>query len=293
MPTTRYTNISGQIIAEDRNGAYKFYGADPLGSTATLYDSSGAVTDTFAYWPYGEIRTSSGSTGTPFKFCGTWGYHGNAAGRLYVRARVYREKLTRWQTVDPLWPILKRYGYANNLPNILPDPLGLMTLTIAGAGTLLAGAGTSTGISSGVGTVLAGIGIGLGWGIVVIGAGVAIGGSIGIGLNEATGGGWGNWWCNVLGVDCTGVEYLPPTPPVQPPTINWPLVAGACAIGALFAAMPTFNTCREGFDICVDRTGGGSDYGAKCLFCLWACLDKGLDSWHDNNCDFWNWRSYR
>lgn len=98
MPTTTYTTIDGQIVSENRAGTQKFYGPDPLGSVVTIYDTTGTVTDTFTYWPYGEIRTSTGSTATPFKFCGTWGYYSDATGRLYVRARFYRDKIARWQT---------------------------------------------------------------------------------------------------------------------------------------------------------------------------------------------------
>ncbi|MEQ1822262.1 MAG: hypothetical protein ABL949_07120 [Fimbriimonadaceae bacterium] len=40
-----------------------------------LINDAGVVTDTYAYWPYGELRTSTGTTTNPFKFCGAWGYY--------------------------------------------------------------------------------------------------------------------------------------------------------------------------------------------------------------------------
>jgi RHS repeat-associated protein len=132
MPTTRYTNIGGQIVAENRDGAYRFYGADPLGSTAALYDSTGTTTDTFTYWPYGEVRTSSGSTATPFKFCAGWGYYGDATGRLYVRARFYRDKLALWPSRDLLWPKESSYRYTRNRPLDKVDPSGLQMLSLLG-----------------------------------------------------------------------------------------------------------------------------------------------------------------
>jgi len=45
----------------------KFYGTDALGSTKTLTDSAGAVTDTFATDAFGN-RWAPGSTPTPFGF---------------------------------------------------------------------------------------------------------------------------------------------------------------------------------------------------------------------------------
>lgn len=125
MPTVRYTNVNGQIIAEKRGGSRSFNGADPLGSTAVLYDSSGNATDTFSYWPYGEVRNSTGSTATPFKFCGIWGYYGDATGRLYVRARFYRDKLARWQSRESTYLAESAYAYCGNSPTSFVDANGL------------------------------------------------------------------------------------------------------------------------------------------------------------------------
>ncbi len=143
MPTTTYTTIDGQIVSENRAGTQKFYGPDPLGSVVTIYDTTGTVTDTFTYWPYGEIRTSTGSTATPFKFCGTWGYYSDATGRLYVRARFYRDKFARWQTVDPLWPSEQSYGYVAGLPVNFSDPSGQIAPILLLAFGLVLGGGTA------------------------------------------------------------------------------------------------------------------------------------------------------
>ncbi|MCB8933075.1 MAG: hypothetical protein M9921_14390 [Fimbriimonadaceae bacterium] len=70
--SVRYTNINGQIVAEKRSGTRKFYSSDALGSTVALY-SGLTKTDSFTYWPYGETRTSSGSTPTKYKFVGNLG----------------------------------------------------------------------------------------------------------------------------------------------------------------------------------------------------------------------------
>ena len=71
MPVVNYTNFDGEIVAEERNGVTRQYVPDPLGSTVALLDNTQAKTDTFSYWPYGEERTRTGTTPTPFQFVGT------------------------------------------------------------------------------------------------------------------------------------------------------------------------------------------------------------------------------
>ena len=58
----RYTVIDGVIVHEDRGGVGKNYIPDTLGSTAKLADTS--VTDTYEYWPYGELKSHTGSSTT-------------------------------------------------------------------------------------------------------------------------------------------------------------------------------------------------------------------------------------
>src|ERR1019366_8850055 len=121
-----YTTIDGQIVYENRGGTESFYAPDTLGSTALLMNTSGGVTDTFTYWPYGEIVTHSGSSTTPFTYCGTLGYYLDTLNNFtYVRAREYRQALARWQTVDLLWPVEHPYRYAALQPQGRTDPSGL------------------------------------------------------------------------------------------------------------------------------------------------------------------------
>ena len=98
----RYTVIGGEVIAEKRGGARKLYVPDPLGSTVALLDSSQVQTDTFAYWPYGEEQSRTGTTPTPFRFVGTAGYYRDTSSKTYVRARYLDTEKTRWLTEDPL-----------------------------------------------------------------------------------------------------------------------------------------------------------------------------------------------
>lgn len=75
-------------MSEKRNEQLRGYRSDALGSTVSLYDNNQAVTDSFTYWPYGETRTSSGSTGTKYKFVGTLGCREQTDSGVYMLASV-------------------------------------------------------------------------------------------------------------------------------------------------------------------------------------------------------------
>ncbi len=100
------------------------YVADSLGSTVALLDNTQTITDTFTYWPYGEVKTRTGTTATPFQFVGTAGYYRDSAGRSYVRARHLRTDLTRWQTQDPIQSGGNWYQYCGSGPVMWIDPTG-------------------------------------------------------------------------------------------------------------------------------------------------------------------------
>ena len=122
-----YTNFNGRIVKENRAGVERYYAPDTLGSTALLLDSTGTVTDTFTYWPYGELRSHTGPSTTPFTFIGTLGYYFHlAANWFYVRARFYQQVLGRWITTDPLWPGALAYEYGASSPVQFIDATGLI-----------------------------------------------------------------------------------------------------------------------------------------------------------------------
>lgn len=122
-----YGNAFGGIISENRGGTVSAYVPDPLGSTIGLMNSAGTLTDSWTYWPYGEVRTRSGSNATPFTFLGTLGYFLDTLNKLfYVRARFLRPDLARWLTVDLMWPCQRsQYAYVRDMPVKMRDPSGL------------------------------------------------------------------------------------------------------------------------------------------------------------------------
>ena len=126
MGVVDYLVVNGVLLSETRGGVESDYIADPLGSTAALMSTAGAITDTFTYWPYGQLRSHVGSSTTPYQYCGTLGYYTDgASGRVYVEARVYMPALTRWLTVDPIWPDQPPYGYVFGSPVTFADPSGM------------------------------------------------------------------------------------------------------------------------------------------------------------------------
>jgi RHS repeat-associated protein len=105
---------------------------DTLGNVIeTRNMDTGAQTSSTTYWPYGEVRTQTGTNPSPFGFCGVWGYYTQAGQPTYVRARYYRPNLGRWQTVDPLWPNETAYIYLS--PTFAIDYLGLSRIDLGRA----------------------------------------------------------------------------------------------------------------------------------------------------------------
>jgi len=128
MPTTRYTVIDGEILSENRAGVKRDYVPDPLGSTLALLDNTQTQTDTFSYYPYGEVASRTGTTATPFQYIGTLGYYQDNSGRTYVRARHLRTAHGRWMTQDPIGfdgGDVNLYRYVSNMPMVGVDPNGM------------------------------------------------------------------------------------------------------------------------------------------------------------------------
>ncbi len=127
MPPTMsvsYATVGGRLVREVRNSVITRYVSDPLGSVVQTRNSAGTLTSSTEFWPFGEVRTSSGSNPSPWGFVGTLGYFADLASRLYVRARYYRTNLSRWMTVDPLWPREPVYKYGRSSPIEVVDPSG-------------------------------------------------------------------------------------------------------------------------------------------------------------------------
>lgn len=128
MATVRYTNIEGQIAAESRGGSRRSYAADALGSTVALIASDQTASDAFSYWPFGGLKSRTGSTATAFRFVGARGYYAPQASALtYIRRRHYGTSGARWLTRDPA-SVYLNYVYASANPTSRLDPSGLIPI---------------------------------------------------------------------------------------------------------------------------------------------------------------------
>lgn len=116
MPTVTYTVVDGELLSENRAGTKRDYVPDPLGSTVALLDNTQTKTDTWTYWPYGEVKTRTGTNATPFQFVGTDGYYQDSSDRTYVRTRVLGVTVGRWLMEDRLRSGPTAYAYVSDSP---------------------------------------------------------------------------------------------------------------------------------------------------------------------------------
>jgi RHS repeat-associated protein len=127
--TTSWTRDPGGTLISQRasGGVNHYYLSDALGSVVGLADSTGALTRTYKYDPYGVVRSTTGSTANPFQYVGQYR---ESQGELYkMGARYYQPGLGRWSQVDPLDQAGdlregNRYVYVGGDPVNLIDPTG-------------------------------------------------------------------------------------------------------------------------------------------------------------------------
>ena len=129
---TYYVYGLGLTGQEDETG-YKAYHYDLRGSTVALTDESGAISDTFQYDTYGALVNRTGTTDTPFRFCGMSGVMSDANGLYYMRARYYSPEIRQFINQDVLLGGLEslqsmnRYAYCGGDPIQMIDPSGYMS----------------------------------------------------------------------------------------------------------------------------------------------------------------------
>jgi RHS repeat-associated protein len=120
--------MGGQHVAEFSGGQTSFVHGDILGSTRTVTDYAGNVTDALDYLPYGE--QIAGDTFTTHKFTGK--ERDSESGLDNFGARYFESSLGRFMSADPgnaganihdpqSW---NAYAYVGNSPATLTDPSG-------------------------------------------------------------------------------------------------------------------------------------------------------------------------
>jgi RHS repeat-associated protein len=116
-----------------------YYHNDPLGSPLAA-THAGAVTNTYAYGPFGETNPLAGPA---FRYTGQ--RLDADTGLYYYRARHYAPTLGRFLQFDPIGYAggLNLYGYVGNDPVNLTDPSGNCPMCFGAAASVAMGYGMS------------------------------------------------------------------------------------------------------------------------------------------------------
>ena len=129
--TTSYV-YGENLLSRTTNGTPHYYHDDGMGSTRTLTDMTGTVTDTYSYDAYGILLDKTGSTNNPYRYRGE--QFDTDLNAYYLRARYYQQSIGRFLTTDPVEGLphnpftLHRYVYANDAPINFLDPTGKTNL---------------------------------------------------------------------------------------------------------------------------------------------------------------------
>ncbi|MBL4827248.1 MAG: hypothetical protein JKY66_05980 [Spongiibacteraceae bacterium] len=150
-----------------------YYQYDGLGSTRSLSDENGNITDRYDYEAFGEVLNQTGTTKNNYKFTGE--QYDDDLNQYYLRARYYDPNNGRFRSMDSFsgWEedpaTLHKYLYANVDPVNGIDPSGYFTLSGFSAGYSGFGALSTIALptySAAIGQVATGlIGAGLGYGL--------------------------------------------------------------------------------------------------------------------------------
>jgi RHS repeat-associated protein len=138
---------NGQLLSDRLSTGTYNYIFDGLGSVAALTNSSGTVTKTYNYDPYGTVTGGTGTLDNPWQYAG--GYSDSSAGTVKFGERYYDPSIARWTQTDPIDATGiqqgNRYFYAGGNPVNATDPNGLCSpfhcVIAAAGGVLIAGAG--------------------------------------------------------------------------------------------------------------------------------------------------------
>jgi RHS repeat-associated protein len=129
---TAYYVLGPSILAQiGQDGTARYYHGNDLGNIVALSDLTGALTDRYAYGPFGEPAGKEGATPNEFTFVGALGVREEADGLYFMRARFYDPETGRFVSKDPLQgsPVnpaaLHAYAYAGDQPVMMSDPAGL------------------------------------------------------------------------------------------------------------------------------------------------------------------------
>ncbi len=145
-----YVYGKGGLLGLVQGGRFWLVLADRLGSSRVLVADDGSVGGAYAYRPFGDLLSESGSRSDLLSFLFT-GQKLDRSLRLYdMNARFYDPSLGRFLGTDPQMLFASPYVYAGNAPMMFVDPtgqsargwqtFGIVMLGIASVLTAVAGA---------------------------------------------------------------------------------------------------------------------------------------------------------
>jgi RHS repeat-associated protein len=129
--TTYYTRgLGGQLINRRGGGdPLRYYHHDAIGSVVGLTDSTGALTDTYSYDAFGNVRARTGTNTQPYQYLGN--AYDSDSKLLDFHARAYDPSVGRFLQKDPIEGLatesqtLNSYSCSMKNPLTYPDPYGL------------------------------------------------------------------------------------------------------------------------------------------------------------------------
>jgi RHS repeat-associated protein len=125
----------GSLISRDKYDdtsliQSRTYHFDGLGSTLSLTDEDGDVTDTYTYNAWGDVTNHTGSTtDNPYRYVGQLGYYSHyqepTFDLLQLGVRFYDPEIGRFTQRDPEGYGTNWFIYTDNRPTVFADPTGL------------------------------------------------------------------------------------------------------------------------------------------------------------------------
>jgi RHS repeat-associated protein len=114
---------NGNLISMRVGGVSYYYVVDAVGSVLRLTDGSGNDAASYAYKPYGETTSATGTMATtnPYRFAG--GYWDATTALLKFGARYDDPKLGVWTQRDPVAASISAPGAVNRYPYVGDNPI--------------------------------------------------------------------------------------------------------------------------------------------------------------------------